>query len=361
MKGKKWFLSFLFGLTGVLSMAVFLVAYLDPCFHFHKPLKGYCYTLVWADERMKNDGITKHFEYDAIITGSSMTENFKTSEFDRLFSTHSIKVSYSGATYKEINDNLKAAFNTENNIKYIVRSLDYYGLLREKDSMREDMGEYPVYLYNKNFFDDVRYLLNMDIILGECIPMVIGKINGRPGGITSFDVYCNWMEDARFGKEGVLKGRKEFLEPKIMQKLSETEKKIIKDNLEQNIIALAKSETETIFYCFFPPYSLVFWGEQYENGNVEKYLDAEAIALEMLLPFDNIKVFSFNHVDGLNTNIGNYRDSEHYGEWINSFILQCMKEDKYIITEDNYQEYLIKERNLFLNFDYNSLIERNID
>lgn len=54
-----------------------ITIYVDPLFHYHAPLGSLQYPLY--DERYMNDGIVRHFDYDAIITGSSMTENFKTS------------------------------------------------------------------------------------------------------------------------------------------------------------------------------------------------------------------------------------------------------------------------------------------
>ena len=83
----------LIGLGGV-------IAIIDPFFHYHAPLAIMEYPL--RNERYQNDGIVKHFQYDAIITGSSMTQNFKTSEFDELFGVTSIKVPFSGGSYKEL-------------------------------------------------------------------------------------------------------------------------------------------------------------------------------------------------------------------------------------------------------------------
>lgn len=42
----------------------------------------------------------RNFEYDAIIIGTSMTENFKTSEADALFAASFIKVPFSGGIIK---------------------------------------------------------------------------------------------------------------------------------------------------------------------------------------------------------------------------------------------------------------------
>ena len=75
---------------------------IDPYFHYHKPFFSY---FKLDNQRYQNDGIAKNFDYDAIITGTSMTENFKTSEFDELFNVKSVKMSFSGGSFKEINEN----------------------------------------------------------------------------------------------------------------------------------------------------------------------------------------------------------------------------------------------------------------
>ena len=58
-----------------LALLASITIYIDPLFHYHAPLKNYEYPI--NNERYQNDGITRHFTYDGIITGTSMTENFK--------------------------------------------------------------------------------------------------------------------------------------------------------------------------------------------------------------------------------------------------------------------------------------------
>lgn len=93
MKSKLWIIGYLVLVVGALSIAGAWVVKVNPFFHYHKPLtEAYYYNL--DNQRSQNDGISKHFDYDALITGTSMTENFKTSELDAIFGTNSIKVSY---------------------------------------------------------------------------------------------------------------------------------------------------------------------------------------------------------------------------------------------------------------------------
>ena len=115
---------------------------IDPYFHYHKPYTdSYYYDL--NNQRSQNDGISKHFDYNALITGTSMTENFKTSELNEIFGVNSVKVSYSGGSYKEMNDNLVIALKNNSNLKMVVRGLDTGMFFDAPDRMREDLGKYP--------------------------------------------------------------------------------------------------------------------------------------------------------------------------------------------------------------------------
>jgi len=91
----------------VLMVFALPTAFIDPFFHFHAPREALSYPL--NNQRYQNDGIVRHFDYDALITGTSMTENFRTTEFDALFDSKAIKVCYSGGTFPELVSNLEQA------------------------------------------------------------------------------------------------------------------------------------------------------------------------------------------------------------------------------------------------------------
>ena len=249
------------------------VAYVDPFFHYNKPRPELFYTL--KSQRYQNDGILKNFDYDAIITGTSMTENFKASEFDELFGVKSIKVSYSGGSFKEINDAIRTGCESSNNIKYVIRSLDLYKIIADKNEMRNDLGAYPIYLYNDDIFDDGKYIFNKDTFFKHVLPILKNWIKGKEGGITSFDNYSNWNKNYKFGREHVMKNQKRYA-PNVQQKaFSERDMKMATENISVNVTDLAKANPETKFYYFFPPYSVVYWSNQSSSGELERTLAAE--------------------------------------------------------------------------------------
>ena len=166
-----WFISILAASAVLLGTAAFTVYRVDPYFHFHKPLTDrYYYEL--DNQRSQNDGILRSFDYDALITGTSMTENFKTSEAERLFGGKFVKVPYSGATYREINECVEKALKENPGLKTVIRGLDMVRFLDAKDLMRTDLGSYPFYLYDDDPFNDVEYLFNRDILFGTVREMI---------------------------------------------------------------------------------------------------------------------------------------------------------------------------------------------
>ncbi len=355
MNFKKWIHIFIIEIfLGTFILTVFSII-VDPFFHYHKPLPNLFYVL--NNERYQNDGILKHFDYDAIITGTSMSENFKTSEFNTLFDTNAVKIPFSGGSFKEINDNLKTAFRTGHEVKYVLRSLDTYKFLTDKDMMRNDLGEYPVYLYNDNLLDDFQYFLNEDVAK-LAVKIIKASIKNEKGGITSFDEYANWNDDYKFGAKSVLKKRIEYKKPDKTGSLTEKDKEIIKANIKQNVTDLAYAHPETTFYYFFPPYSIAYWGELYEKGELVKNIEIEEYAIELILECPNIKLFSFNIMSDITTDLNNYKDNLHYGEWINSQMLVFMKNDVGLLTKENYKNYIEEEKALYLNYQYNKLFKQ---
>lgn len=101
---RKWFCRCLSILAGLLILTGLVVVVVDPYFHYHKPFSFLSYRLY--EERYTNDGISRHFDFDAMITGTSMAQNFKPSEMDELFGTNAVKETFSGAGYQELSENL---------------------------------------------------------------------------------------------------------------------------------------------------------------------------------------------------------------------------------------------------------------
>ena len=353
MNNKKWTLGCLLLVFIILVSIALLTVILDPYFHYHKPLPGVSYKL--DNQRYQNAGILKHFPYDMIITGTSMTENFKASEADVLFGATSVKVPFSGGSYKEIGDNLTYAFACNSGIRYVVRGIDCNRIADHKDAMTYEMSMYPWYLYDDSPFNDVTYVLNKSILFEDTLLTIGRTILGFPG--TTFDEYSNWAKSYSFGKEALLKT---YIRPELSNQIWQVEQMDyiqLQESVQQNFLSHVQAHPETEFFYFFTPYSIVWWDSINRAGKLEGYVALMEELSRILIEYDNVHLFSFFENTDLICNLDKYKDSLHYSEDINSQILQWMYHDTYRLTEENYIEHWNSVLTFYNSYDYEALFE----
>ena len=348
MNTKTWNRIVLIGTTLVLLTIALITIIIDPFLNFHPPIK--CLEYPLKDERYLNNGISKHFKYDAIITGTSMTQNFKPSEFDELFDCTTIKLSYSGASYKEVNDGLLRAISYNPNIKYILRSLDSNMLNYPADLNTYD--GYPEYFYDNNPFNDVNYILNKEVL-----PKTIAVLNYTRAGNTtpSWDQYGRWHDYKSFGAEHILATLPTLPSFDKNLELTAEDYKTIRDNVQKNVLDIALANPDIEFYVFFPPYSIYYYEALVRTKQWDAQLAAEQFAVEMLLEADNIHIYGFATNTDICSNLNNYTDSLHYGESINTYILDCIYKNQYELTYDNYKTYFNEINHIYKNYDYSTV------
>lgn len=341
----------------VLVCIVAITVYIDPFFHYHKPLEGYAYPLNNVQVpgsgdrtfglREQNDGIVRHFDYDSIICGTSMTENFKASQADAIFDADFVKVPLSGASYRESHDILRWAYGAGKNVRYVIRSIDYSMLFDYYDGHNDQL-----YMYDNNPFNDQQYVLNKYVLY-----RVFGVLQYTRAGnqTTDFDAYRSWGAGGTYGAEAVLAAYTSGGGVEFSVALSEDECEAMLDNLRQNVIDLPDEHPETTFYLFFPPYSICYWDELNSKGEIDRMIDAEEAAIAEILKHPNIKLYSFSDNFELVCNLDNYKDQGHYGPWVNAWILEWMGDDVGLLTEDNYEAYISRIREFYNTYDYDSL------
>lgn len=345
---KRWSILCLFLVLALLLTAAVLTAVIDPYFHYHAPLDSFSYPL--NSQRYQNDGIVRHFDYDALITGTSMTENFKSSELDTLFDVHSVKVCYSGGTFAELTANLRQALESNPDLRLVVMGIDEWFLFAGRDMILAS-GEYPTYLYDDDPFNDVQYLLNKDVLCSDTFGVLEYTAAGK--ATTSFDDFGSWVFP--YDREVVLSN---YNRPEITGEnavFTPEEQDTMIRNLRQQLLTLAQEYPETEFLFFFPPYSILNWDAHTRESSVDRYVDAFQTATQVLLEAPNVRVFSFYTDFETITDLDNYRDTVHYSNDINSLLLKRMAAGEYELMESNYLAHWQAVRAFYTAYDYESL------
>ena len=350
MESAKWLKKCIAALVGSVVLIFVLCFVFDPYFHFHKPFSFVSYRLY--DERYTNDGISRHFDYNAIVTGTSMAQNFKTSEMDSIFGTQSVKETFSGAGYQELSQNLERALKRNADLKTVIWTIDYNGLIRDKNWTQYE--GYPTYLYDDDPWNDTEYVYNKSIFYHGVLTNIVKTVLRQPS--TSMDEYSAWNKET--GLQHIMQSYDRWEEKASMEQgLSAEEREMVIENIKENIVDLVDQYSDTTFYLFYTPYSICFWDFQNQEGLMLRQFEAEQIATELLLECPNVRLYNFFDKYDIICNLNNYRDKEHYSAEINSRILSWIKADEGLVTKENYMDKLEAEKEFYLNYDYESIYE----
>ena len=319
---KKFFLKKLLISIIIIAFSVAGIVFIfDPFFHYHKPIKPLKAILTQAEYQVI--GTLRIFDYDSLIAGSSMAENYNNKWFDEAFNCTTIKAVKPGANTSDLVYLLEAAYE-EKEIKNIFYTLDISSITTsvQEHYVNEEM---PLYLYNKNPFDDIKYLFNKHVLF-EDIPYMIA--NSFIGDYDEGDSF-NWAKYKEFGTLHYTPTKEK--QPDILKNIYESNVNINLSKLEN----LIKSHPETKFIFMVPPYSALWWYESYMCGNLEQDLYALEQAFERLLPYENIEIHYFQNMEEIVSNLNLYMDTIHYNSDVNKKLVDLISTNEYKVSYEN--------------------------
>lgn len=332
-------------LMGLLLIGCFV--YLeDPFFHYHVPYFGEEAYMDYA--LYQTPGAADHLQYDAVIVGSSMTENFRASWFDEM-DLKLLKLSYSGAEFKDYETILEHVFNSGNDIKFVLTDINEFQLLSDVDAVYK---EYPEYLYNKEWYDDTEYLYNNDVFW-RAMNQVTERVSGNQ---QREDDSYTWEDAELFSEERARQDYNTCFEDLMERCTNGTYERLTKEDMlvkcEENmdyLIQITARHPETEFVFFYPPYSVLFWEEAEAEEEVDDILEMYYATMKKLLGCENVLVFNFQTNEGLVMDLNRYRDVCHHDPQGNREIYECIRDTmrgegehcgEYLVTEENLDVYI---------------------
>ncbi|MCI9314250.1 MAG: hypothetical protein HFI57_04585 [Lachnospiraceae bacterium] len=312
---KKWIISTIVTIFIMFFLAAALVIWVDPFFQYHEPLDNFPYLV--DNQLSQNPGMAKHMEYDSVILGSSMTVNFNTRWFDELLGLKTLKLNYSGAYPKDQANIMDLVFDSGHDVKAVFLGIDVTTCTGGVDETKYPV---PEYLYDDNYWNDVEYLFNKDVILNYILrPMA------DPDKTDLATVYESWWTDEYYNIQWVMHNY-EPPEPVETEMPADAFLESTARNLETNICPYIEQNPDTVFYVFFPPYSILYWNDVMQENHLEATMAQYAYIAETLFAYDNVRIFYFPNREEIVTDLNNYADYTHYHKDINYYMAECFAE-----------------------------------
>ena len=329
---KAFFIRTLLLLAGVIAVVVVF----DPFYQYHRPLPGL--KAVLTDKEYQCIGTLRTFDYDALVVGSSVCENYNNHWFDGGFDCTTIKAIRSYGATADLCYLLDIAYESHD-LKYVFYNIDPSSLSASTEPTYESTG-CPMYLYDRNFFNDYSYVLNKDVLMEKLPYMLAYSFIGDYDEGNSY----NWAQWKYFGQDMAMGLYMRLPSVKHMQ--PET---VNSEELSGNIALLTaqvKAHPDTTFKFFFSPYSMLWWDNAYRSGERDAVIYNEKQAIKTLLEYDNVEIYFYQDDEEIITNLDNYMDMIHFSKDINYYVYDKLARGEDRLTKDNYEERLEHMREL---------------
>ncbi|MGN0167177.1 MAG: SGNH/GDSL hydrolase family protein [Acetatifactor sp.] len=315
--------------------AVALIVWIfDPFYQYHAPF--FHMEAVLNDRDNQMPGTIRNFDYDSVLVGSSVAENFDSSFLDEAYDCRTLKIIRASGSLADLNYYLDMA-QEERELRNVFWCLDIFAVSSDLEVTLygEDI---PRYLHTETVLDDLPYLYNKEILL-EKIPYMLACSAQR---INTGGQAYNWSRGKEFSAEQAMRFyERDAAGPDTIVPQKDFSERVAL--IEQNVALLREqiqSHPDTDYYILLPPYSMLWWDCAYLNGELEERFYILERLMSTLPDCENVKLYFFQNESDIVCNLDNYMDMIHYSPGMNQFMLDKMAADENRVTKENRQMLL---------------------
>lgn len=318
---------------------------IDPLFQYHQPWFGL--KPVVTDERYQNAGVAKTFDYENVILGNSLSENFYVSDVEKVFGGKTVKLTAAGSHTSDWKYSLDILKNKSP--KNILFNLDPYIMNNDSNNLKHEL---PTYLYDYNYLNDVNYLFNFAIV-NQYTYQTIKK--NRSNKIPDYNKIFCWDETIKTGKEETLK---HYHRPeKGSEQINADELKQTALSNMDNLNKYYREMPDTQFVFFCSPFSILYWDKVNQNNGLDAWHETYLMVMGDLLKNKNVSVYFWNDQEILDTicNLDYYADEAHYNVNVCKMICNRISNNQGLMNQSNYQDSVNKFFDYLKLYDYDAI------
>ncbi len=316
------------GMALALSLAVIAFnAWVDPFQHYRKagPFPARFYP-AW--QRYENPGLARHYDYDRIVTGSSLMENLVPAEVDRTLGGRTINLSVSAQTAYDAGQLLRVALAT-GKPRHIVMNLDYNAFSGVPD--RSGFTEpFPGYLYDDARWNDLPYLLGIGTLrksLETALGLEWTRFNTDPKRM------WYWAEGYQFFAAKAVQA----LDPaNLNARFRQPDRTLegMKASFEANLAPLIEKYPGTRFTFVYAPYAILVWLDFQQRNQVEVTLQFRDWLFERTRAHGNVEIFDFHAEPSIVMDLDHFTDIYHYSPKLSRALVEAIAAGRYKLTRE---------------------------
>ena len=294
------------------------------------------YPLPYEKERELDAGMAKNFQFDSVVLGTSMMQNFSLKHLQKeLDFTKPIKLTLAGSSIYEQSVILKTAIKHQK-IKNVLIGIDFFSYYGDIKRLKHGENNFPFYLYDDNFLNDYKYLSSFDTLKRSI--KLLSKEKSKTKNNPLYNYYNMYEWHGKHEEKDTLNKIKDkwLNRDKFDNEAKHLEKKFIylKNNFDYNLKPLLKENKNINFIIIFPPYSILAYKVYQQRGELEDFLKFKQYIIVNLSKFKNVEVYDFGYDNSISYNLHNYYDLYHYNKKISNWMISQIKLKKYLTKKE---------------------------
>lgn len=313
-------------------LCIGLISFLvDPFFQFRaKPDTRY-----FLSPRLATGGLAKNYDYNTVVLGSSMTQNFNLNILRELYpDAKPVRLSTGGM------DNLELEYVYQlikkDKVNRFIINLD----IPQFNVVFEEI-RYPTYLYEDGILNKLKYLYSYETFV-RFAPIDIGLtlylkdksyISPKYDMKTNIDNIGNNSLENEYGAEFVknLYLSNRTVSPQHLENMqSRMEKRL--DTLFAHLSPEKYPNAEFIF--ILPSYSALYWYHSRNSGYYTQFLNFTRHIYDRVAKYSNASIVFFFDIEEI-TDLNNYADITHFNPAVSDKILQNIANPEYKLNRAN--------------------------
>lgn len=334
----------LFILKGIIVLilalmpGVFMVVKFDPYLFLGTQPKPYIYI---PNERFQIPGMARHEEYDTVILGTSMIENFSERYASQKLNANVIRLPINASYITEQKYVLDIA-QKYRDIKTVLWAVDYRTVdINHGEIYSKNNVVFPKYMYDENPINDWRYIIDHNNFF-----WALKQFRMRKTGINPFDYMktdreilntWNWKT---FSRELITKDYKDLYEGRksVYDKINNLPVEIVKEVIDKDLIESIRKYPDTDFVLFFAPKSILWFKLLDQMGILEKKLEVLTYIVDEASKLPNVEIYNFQNQYQFTENLDIYLDITHYNNTANKFMIDAISEKKLITDSELFRK-----------------------
>ncbi|MDQ2961882.1 MAG: hypothetical protein M3R31_01805 [Pseudomonadota bacterium] len=329
----RWFAGVVSATLAVLGAVACFIVWVDPFQQYHLASR-YPPRFYFLHHRYIDPGLAKNQAYDTVVSGSSIMENSRNDFVARVCGGAAVNLSMPAMSASEQRLMLETAF-ADRPLRRVIAVLDFNEFAGGVDERQDVAGPLPRYLYDRNPFNDLPYLLSWDVLV-KAWRIVTGDASEKFTSDSNGAWF--WGNVVRFGRDQVLRG----LDVRHLNTRYQQPQRTLQGmraSFVHNLLPLLHDHPETEFDLVWPPYSILVWLDFAQRDQVQVSLDFKRYVFETTRRLANVHVIDLQGERAVTHDLDRYDDIYHFDPAINERLVEAACQGRNRVDASNIDEF----------------------